>query len=63
MDRSRGNLSLKLDATNSEYLGLLVKNNIRFSETDMEMALRIYEKYEAEFNQKTTDAFRIAVDQ
>lgn len=63
MDRKRGNLNLKFDASDAEYLGILIKYGIRFNETDMNSALNIYEKYEADLNQQTTEGSEIAIGQ
>lgn len=45
---NRGNLNLKFDATNPEYLDILIKYGIRFDQSDMNLALEIYQKYESE---------------
>ena len=47
MDRKHGNLNLKFDATNPEYLEVLIKYGIRFNQEDMDSALEIYKKYES----------------
>ncbi len=61
MNRKRGNLNLKFDASNTEYLGILIKYGIRFNEADMNLALSIYENYEKEFIKQTETNSRIAV--
>lgn len=61
MDRKKGNLNLKFDASNMEYLEILIKYGIRFNETDMNSALDIYEKYESELNQQITEDSKIAI--
>lgn len=63
MDRKRGNLNLKFDASNMEYLEILIKYGIRFNETDMNSALDIYEKYESELNQQIAEDSKIAIGQ
>lgn len=63
MDRKKGNLNLKFDATNEEYLGILVRYGIKFNETDMGQALGIYEKYESKINQKSTTEGSVAIGQ
>ena len=63
MDRKKGNLNLKFDASNMEYLEILIKYGIRFNETDMNSALDIYEKYEAELNQQIAEDSKIAIGQ
>ena len=63
MNRKKGNLNLKFDATNMEYLGILIKYGIRFNEADMNSALDLYEKYESELNQKIADDSKIAIGQ
>ena len=63
MDRKKGNLNLKFDASNMEYLEILIKYGIRFNETDMNSALEIYEKYETKLNQKIAEQSKIAIGQ
>ena len=63
MRRKRGNLNLKFDASDSEYLEILIKYGIRFGEADMILALAIYEKYETILNQSIAKANKIAVNQ
>lgn len=66
MDRAkgqRGHLNLKFDASNQEYLEILVKYGIRFNESDMDSALKIYEKYESKLTQKIARKNKIAVGQ
>lgn len=65
MDREkgqRGHLNVRFDASDQEYLGLLVTNySIRFNESDMNIILRIYDKYEAKSNKKDTGKGKMAV--
>lgn len=62
MNREKGHLNLKFDASDQEYLEILITNyGIRFNETDMKSALKIYEKYEAELTQEITGKSKIAV--
>lgn len=67
MDREngqKGHLNLKFDASDQEYLGILIANyGIRFNEADMNSTLRIYGKYEEEFTQKDTGKGKRAVGQ
>lgn len=63
MGRKRGNLNLKFDASNMEYLEILIKYGIRFNEADMNSALEVYEKYETELNQQITEQSKIAIGQ
>lgn len=63
MDRKKGNLNLKFDASNMEYLEILIKYGIRFNEADMNSALEIYEKYETKLNQQITGHSKIAIGQ
>ncbi len=63
MDRKKGNLNLKFDASNTEYLEILIKYGIRFNEADMNAALEIYEKYETKFNQQIAGHSKIAIGQ
>lgn len=63
MERKRGNLNLKFDAFNTEYLEMLIRYGIRFNERDMNSALEIYEKYEEKLNQQITRRCEIAVGQ
>lgn len=60
----RGHLNVRFDASDQEYLGLLITNySIRFNESDMNIILGIYEKYEAKSNQKDTGKGKMAVGQ
>lgn len=63
MDRKRGNLNLKFDASNMEYMEILIKYGIRFNEADMNSALEIYEKYETKLNQQVAEHSKIAIGQ
>lgn len=63
MDRKKGNLNLKFDASNMEYLEVLIKYGIRFNEADMNSALAIYEKYETKLNQQIAGYSKIAIGQ
>lgn len=46
-NRIRGKLDLRYDATNDEYLGIMILSNIRFKEEDLLAALEIYRGYES----------------
>ena len=63
MERKRGNLNLKFDASNTEYLEMLIRYGIRFNERDMNSALEIYEKYEEKLSQQIAEHCEIAVGQ
>ena len=67
MDREKGqkgHLNVRFDASDQEYLGLLVTNySIRFNESDMNIILRIYDKYEAKSNKRDTGKGKMAVGQ
>lgn len=63
MDRKKGNLNLKFDASNMEFLEILIKYGIRFNEEDMNSALEIYEKYETKLNQQIARHSKIAICQ
>ena len=49
-NRKNGRLNLKYDASNDEYLELLIRYGIRFNEDDMNLAMENYEKYESNVN-------------
>lgn len=61
MDRKKGNLNLKYDATNPEYLEVLIRYGIRFNEADMNSTLEIYEKYESIPIEAVTGENKVAV--
>lgn len=63
MERKRGNLNLKFDASNTEHLEILIRYGIRFNERDMNSALEIYEKYEEKLSQQIAEHCEIAVGQ
>lgn len=63
MDRERGNLNLRFDATNPEYLEILIRYGIRFNEKDMDAAIEMYEKYERKLTEQTTEHYKIAIGQ
>lgn len=63
MERKKGKLNLKFDASNSDYLEILIKYGIRFNEEDMNSALGIYRKYETKINQQIAKQSQIAVGQ
>lgn len=63
MDRERGNLNLRFDATNPEYLEILIRYGIRFNEKDMNTAIEMYEKYERKLTEQTTEHYQIAIGQ
>ena len=45
-NRKKGKLNLKYDASNADYLELLIRYGLRFNEDDMNLAMENYEKYE-----------------
>lgn len=55
MQREKGNLNLKFDASESQYLEILIKYGIRFNETDMISALKIYDKYAKRLSEKIAE--------
>lgn len=57
MDRKHGNLNLKFDATNPEYLEVLIKYGIRFNQEDMDSALEIYKN----MNQKLLQKLKLTI--
>ena len=60
----RGHLNVRFDASDQEYLGLLITNySIRFNELDMNIILGIYDKYEAKSNQGDTKKCKMAIGQ
>lgn len=61
MKRKKGNLNLKFDASESQYLEVLVKYGIRFNEADMISALKIYDKYAEKLNKKITEQSKSAI--
>lgn len=63
MDRKKGNLNLKYDAMNQEYLEILIRYGIRFNETDMNSALDMYTKYEERLSEQVTEHRQIAIGQ
>lgn len=60
-ERKRGNLNLKFDATNQEYLEILIRYGIRFDEEDMDSAIKLYEKYEGKLIEQTSIQNKAAV--
>ena len=63
MKRKKGNLNLKFDASESQYLEVLIKYGIRFNEADMISALKIYDKYAEKLNRKITEQSKSAIGQ
>ena len=61
MKRKKGNLNIKFDASESQYLEILIKYGIRFDEADMISALKIYDKYAKELNKKITEQSESAI--
>lgn len=61
MKREKGTLNLKFDASESQYLEILIKYGIRFNEADMISALKIYNKYANRFNKKNTEQSKSAI--
>lgn len=62
--RQRGHLNVRFDASDQGYLGLLITNySIRFNESDMDIILRIYDKYEEKSNKRDTRKGKVAVCQ
>lgn len=62
-DRDKGNLNLRYDSSNSEYLEIWVRYGIRFCGNDMNAALRIYDKYEQYTTSTIKESTPIAVSQ
>ena len=46
--RNRGRINIRYDATNREYLGILIKFGVRYTEEDLDAAMEIYKEYESE---------------
>ena len=67
MDREkgqRGHLNVRFDASDQEYLEILISNyGMRFNEADMSLILRMYKKYESKSNQEDTGKDKVAVSQ
>ena len=61
--REKGNLNLKYDAANSDYLEVWIRYGIKFREDDMQMALRIYDKYEEQLFGNAEKQIETAVGQ
>ena len=61
--RKQGHLNVKFDASNQEFLGILITYGIRFNEADMNLALRIYEKYDENSIEKIAGRDKKAVGQ
>lgn len=53
-NRTRGKLDLRYDATNEEFLGIMVLSNIRFKEDDLLAAVEIYRSYESKVIKQIT---------
>ncbi len=45
--RNRGTLNIRYDATDEEYLEIMIRSIIRYTEEDLEAALEIYKNYES----------------
>ena len=61
MKRKKGNLNLKFDASESQYLEILIKYGIRFNEADMISTLKIYDKYAKRLDKKTAEQSKSAI--
>lgn len=61
MKRKRGNLNLKFDASESQYLEILIKYGIRFNEADMISTLKIYDKYAKRLDKKIAEQSKSAI--
>lgn len=61
MNRMKGNLNLKFDASESRYLKILIRYGIHFKEADLDSALKIYKKYVEKLNDKNAGAGEAAV--
>ena len=61
MNRTKGNLNLKFDASESRYLKILIRYGIHFKEADLDSALKIYKKYVEKLNDKNAGAGEAAV--
>ena len=46
-NRSKGTLNIRYDATEDEYLGILIRSGIRYTEDDLKAILEIYKNYES----------------
>ncbi|RGB82645.1 hypothetical protein DW097_24595 [Enterocloster clostridioformis] len=46
-NRNRGTLNVRYDATDEEYLGVMIRSGIRYTVEDLEAALEIYKNYES----------------
>lgn len=46
-NRNRGTLNVRYDATDEEYLGIMIRSGIRYTVEDLEAALEIYKNYES----------------
>lgn len=53
--RDRGTLNIRYDATNEEYLGVLIRNGVRYSQEDLNIVMEIYRNYESETSRKIAD--------
>ncbi len=45
--RSKGTLNIRYDASEDEYLGILIRSGIRYTEDDMHAIMEIYRDYES----------------
>lgn len=46
-NRNRGTLNIRYDATDEEYLGIMIRSGIRYTVEDLEATLEIYKNYES----------------
>lgn len=53
--RRRGALNIRYDATNEEYLGVLIRFGVRYTDEDLNEAMEIYKEYESETSRKIAD--------
>lgn len=61
--REKSNLNLKYDAADADYLEIWIRYGIKFREDDMQMALRIYDKYEEQVFESVEKQIENAVGQ
>ncbi|MDO4170572.1 MAG: hypothetical protein Q4D45_11825 [Lachnospiraceae bacterium] len=54
-NRNKGRLNIRYDATNDEYLGILIRFGIRYTEEDINAAMEIYSNYETGTFKKITN--------
>ena len=56
-------MNLKYDAADADYLEIWIRYGIKFREDDMQMALRIYDKYEEQVFESVEKQIENAVGQ